>query len=60
MLTWRARRLPDVDVVHVHLARDLIALTAAALGRRSGTPLVVQPQGMIDESARLLARSTPS
>jgi len=48
-------QLKAVDVVHVHLARDLITLPAAAAVARSRVPLVVQTHGMIDESERRLA-----
>lgn len=50
------RRTPEVDVVHVHMARDLITLPAAAHVARSSTPLVIQPHGMIDESTKVLAK----
>jgi glycosyltransferase involved in cell wall biosynthesis len=48
-------RLRDADVVHVHLARDLVTLPAARAVLRAGIPLVVQPHGMIDESSNPLA-----
>jgi glycosyltransferase involved in cell wall biosynthesis len=50
------RHLPDVDVVHVHLARDLITMPVAAMVARSLTPLVVQPHGMIIEPKNGLAK----
>ena len=40
------------DVVHVHLARDLVTLPAAALVGSRGVPFVTQPHGMLDPSAR--------
>lgn len=43
------------DVVHVHLARDLVTLPAAAVAQRSGTRVAVQTHGMIDPSDRILA-----
>ena len=44
------------DLVHVHLSRDLVA-TPFALGALAvGTPLVVQCNGMVDPSSRMLAR----
>ncbi|PJJ55555.1 glycosyltransferase [Compostimonas suwonensis] len=49
------RRFAEADVVHVHLARDLITLPAARAAVRAGVPLVVQTHGMIDESANPLA-----
>jgi Glycosyltransferase len=46
----------DIDVMHVHLARDLVTLPAADWARRHGVPYVVQTHGMIDESNNPLAR----
>ncbi|HEY9475675.1 MAG TPA: glycosyltransferase [Mycobacteriales bacterium] len=44
------------DLVHVHLSRDLVATPFALGALATGTPLVVQCNGMIDPSTRLLAR----
>ena len=55
MRTWLRRAVVDFDVVHVHFARDLIALPAARIAGRAGVPLVVQPHGMVDQSARATA-----
>lgn len=55
-LMARLRRdLAGFDIVHVHLARDLVTLPAAWLALRMGVPLVVQTHGMIDPSSNLLA-----
>lgn len=51
-----ARLIPPPDVVHVHLARDLVTLPAARWALARGLPLVVQTHGMIDPSGRLLAK----
>lgn len=48
--------LKRCDIVHVHLARDLITLPAAHLALRMGKPVVVQTHGMIDPSSRLFAK----
>lgn len=40
------------DVVHVHLARDLLTLPVAWVVARSSASLVVQPHGMVDRSDR--------
>ena len=47
--------LPHLDVVHIHLGRDLVTVPAglAALGNR---PLVAQTHGMIGPDRRLRAR----
>lgn len=50
------RQLRNYDVVHVHLARDLITLPAAKLALSQNIPLVLQTHGMIDASAHPLAK----
>ena len=50
---WRLVR--QADVVHVHLARDLLTAPVAAMALRAGTPLVVQTHGMVDASDKRLA-----
>ncbi|WP_084361267.1 glycosyltransferase [Herbiconiux solani] len=47
--------LDAFDVVHIHLARDLVTLPIARRVSKSQVPLVVQPHGMIDESSNPLA-----
>jgi glycosyltransferase involved in cell wall biosynthesis len=47
--------LSSLDVVHIHLARDLVTLPAARAVRRAGVRLVAQPHGMIDRSTHPLA-----
>lgn len=56
MTRWLRRHVREFDLVHVHLARDLVALPAARIARSAGVPLVVQTHGMIDPSDKLLAR----
>lgn len=55
LLAWLRRQLADTDAVHVHLARDLVTLPAAALALRAGVPLFAQTHGMIDPSSNPLA-----
>jgi glycosyltransferase involved in cell wall biosynthesis len=50
-----ARFGSSFDILHVHLARDLITLPAAALGGRRGR-LVVQSHGRIQPDPRLKSR----
>jgi glycosyltransferase involved in cell wall biosynthesis len=50
------RSVPGPDVVHVHLARDLITLTAARIAGAGHSRLVVQPHGMIVPDERPKAR----
>lgn len=55
LLSWLPRAAAGADVVHVHLARDLLTLPAAWLAQCTGTPVVVQTHGMIDPSDHPLA-----
>lgn len=56
LLALLRRELPRYDVVHVHLARDLVTLPAARLALGLGLPVVLQTHGMIDASSRAMAR----
>lgn len=49
------RRATDFDVVHVHLARDLVTLPAARAAQRAGVAVFLQTHGMIDRSSNPLA-----
>jgi len=49
-------RLSEVDVVHVHLARDLITMPVAAAVAKSTTPLILQTHGMILKPRNLQGR----
>ncbi len=53
--TWFNRSAQGFDVVHVHLARGLVALPVAASARRRGIPYVVQTHGMMVPSRHPLA-----
>ena len=55
MLSYLARHARSYDVVHLHLARDLVTLPAAGVVLASGVPYVVQSHGMIDASSHPLA-----
>ncbi|MGU3432714.1 glycosyltransferase [Actinomycetes bacterium M1A6_2h] len=55
MMRWFSRAARRFDVVHIHLARDLVTLPIARTVRRKHIPYVVQPHGMIDRTDRLLA-----
>jgi len=52
---WLASAVRAADVVHVHLARDLVTLPAADAARRRGVPYVVQTHGMVDRTTNPLA-----
>lgn len=56
MLRRLAQTVRRYDVVHVHLARDLVTLPAALLALAAGVPVVLQCHGMIDDSTARLAR----
>lgn len=52
MIAWLRANIAEFDVVHVHVARDLVTLPAALLAQRSEVPYHLQPHGMIDPSYR--------
>ena len=56
MLPWLAKNATQFDAVHVHLARDLVSLPAAALLAARHRPFVAQTHGMVDTSPRRLAK----
>jgi glycosyltransferase involved in cell wall biosynthesis len=55
LIAYCRKHLREYDVVHVHLARDLITLPVALIARRQGVPYVTQTHGMVDASQRRLA-----
>jgi glycosyltransferase involved in cell wall biosynthesis len=52
---WIDEHAPKFDIVHIHLARDLVTLPVAARLRRLGIPFVVQTHGMIAPHGHPLA-----
>ncbi|WP_329379070.1 glycosyltransferase [Streptomyces sp. NBC_01351] len=56
LLASAGRLVREADVVHVHLARDLVTLPVALAALRAGKPLVLQTHGMVDPSEKLLAK----
>lgn len=56
LLRWLAHAVRGADVVHVHMARDMVTLPAAAIALLKGKPLVVQTHGMIAPTEHPLAR----
>lgn len=55
LLRYLQSALLAVDVVHVHLGRDLVTLPAAWLARHAGVPYVLQTHGMVIPSRNPLA-----
>ncbi|SPF67645.1 Glycosyltransferase subfamily 4-like, N-terminal domain [Propionibacterium ruminifibrarum] len=55
LLRWLTRHAHAFDVVHVHLARDLVTLPAARIAQRAGVPVYAMTHGMIDASDNPLA-----
>lgn len=53
---WAWRNVRKFDVVHIHLARDLITLPVAFICQMRKVPYVIQGHGMIDPTKRLLGR----
>ncbi|MCX5194279.1 glycosyltransferase [Streptomyces sp. NBC_00249] len=56
LLASAGRLVREADLVHVHLARDLVTLPVALAALRAGKPLVLQTHGMVDPSAKALAK----
>lgn len=56
MLAWIRRTAASFDIVHIHLARDLVTLPAARIVSGRGVPFVAQTHGMIDPSSNVLAK----
>lgn len=52
---WMRDNARTADVIHVHLARDLVVLPSAALALRSGTPYFLQTHGMVMPTTNPLA-----
>ncbi len=55
LLARLARDLRGYDIIHVHLARDLVTLPAAFLALLGRRRVFIQTHGMIDRSRNLLA-----
>lgn len=55
LLAFIAMKATEFDVVHIHLARDLLVAPAALWLSIRKVPLVIQAHGMIDESSNPLA-----
>lgn len=53
---WLNAHAAEFDVAHVHLARDLVPLTATSILRRRRVPYVVQTHGMIRPDLRRSAQ----
>lgn len=56
MVRWFIRHRGEFDLVHIHLARDLVTLPIAILCRLWGIPYVLQTHGMVDPSPKVLAK----
>jgi len=56
LLAGARRLVKAADVVHVHLARDLVTLPIALAALSARRPLVVQTHGMVDPSDKALAK----
>ncbi|OZD07987.1 glycosyl transferase family 1 [Rhodococcus sp. 06-235-1A] len=54
-LTWLRKHRSEFDVVHVHLARDLVMLPFATAVHTLGLPFVVQSHGMLAPKSNPLA-----
>ncbi|NDZ93636.1 glycosyltransferase [Streptomyces sp. SID11726] len=55
LILWLLRSIRANDIVHVHIARDLVTLPAAVIALLFRRNLVLQPHGMIDAPSRMSA-----
>jgi glycosyltransferase involved in cell wall biosynthesis len=53
---WAWRNVRSFDVIHVHLARDLVTLPVGLIAMIRGIPFVIQTHGMIDSTNKILGR----
>lgn len=56
LLTWTWRNVGKYDIVHIHMARDLITLPVGLICRIRRVPFVIQGHGMIDPTQKLAGR----
>lgn len=56
LFAWLYKSATTADIIHVHMARDLVTLPAALVAQAMGVPTVVHTHGMIDSSDRILAK----
>ncbi|KIQ11789.1 glycosyltransferase [Rhodococcus sp. MEB064] len=56
MVAWFLRHGRDYDVIHVHLARDLVTLPVARIAVARSQRLFTQTHGMIDPTGKMLAK----
>ena len=57
LLNWFRKASSTADLVHIHIARDLVTLPAATWAALSKVPYVLQPHGMVDAPSNVLARA---
>ena len=56
LLSWAWRNVRNYDIVHVHMARDLITLPVAFICKVRKVPYVIQGHGMIDPTTKPAGR----
>jgi glycosyltransferase involved in cell wall biosynthesis len=56
MCRWLWHEAPKLDVAHLHLARDLVPLSAGLVLRRRAVPFTTQTHGMVVPDRRPAAR----
>jgi glycosyltransferase involved in cell wall biosynthesis len=56
LLTWAWRNVKNYDLVHIHMARDLITLPIGLICRMRRIPFVIQGHGMIDPTEKFAGR----
>jgi len=56
LLIWTWHNVKNFDLVHIHMARDLITLPIGLICLIRDTPFVIQGHGMIDPTQKLAGR----
>lgn len=56
LLAWAWRNVKKYDLVHIHMARDLITVPIGLICRVRRIPYVIQGHGMIDPTEKLAGR----
>jgi len=56
LLAWTWRNIKNYDLVHIHMARDLITLPIGLICSIRRIPFVIQGHGMIDPTQKLAGR----
>jgi glycosyltransferase involved in cell wall biosynthesis len=56
LIVWAWRNVKKFDLVHIHMARDLVSLPVGLICRLRKVPYVIQGHGMIDPTEKTAGR----